>query len=259
MMGQPDVHRNRAVDARRVAVRLRAVDPRAQRPAGRVDGRVLLLERRRARHEVHQRLVVAVNVQRQVGDLLGRQLGMQVGLVSLNQRFLAGYLNDFAERADGQRHVDADRVTGGDVDSLFLVFTEAGQRRADVVNPGQQVTQGVSTARVGHCFGLGTGAGVRRGDRDSWNERALGIVYVSDDAAVEDLGMDGGGEQADCTKRRATQQPPHNGPANALTHGFPPDDVQNFKTVGSVRAANDLGHAAFDILPLWAREGGARG
>ena len=48
-------------------------------------------------HQVHQRLVVAVLVQREVGDLLRRQLRVQIGLVGLEQRRLAGHLDPLGE------------------------------------------------------------------------------------------------------------------------------------------------------------------
>ena len=245
---QPDVDRDRAVDARRVAVRLRAVDPGAQRARRSVDGRVLLLKRRRAGHEVHQRLVVAIDVQRQIDDVLRRQLGVQIGLVGLNQRSLARDLNDLAQRADRQGQADAHGVASGDVDALLLVFTEPGQRSADVVDARQQVAECKSASFISHRLGFRAGSGVRRGNRDPGNERTLGVVDVADDAAVKDLGMDGSGEQADCTKRRANQQPPQIGPANALTHGFLQMTCRTKKLLESNRDANELGLVAFDIL-----------
>ena len=62
--------------------------------------------RQRAGHEDHQSLVVSEPVERQVGDLGRLELGVNVGLVGL-QQLGADCTVMLAERADLQRQIDA--------------------------------------------------------------------------------------------------------------------------------------------------------
>ena len=162
---QPDVDRDRAVDAGGVAVRLGAVDPGAQRPAGRVDLGVLELGRRRAGHQVDERLIVPVLVQRQVGDLLRRQLRREIGLVGLQQRRVRRDLHRLGQGADLERDVHAHDQAGRHREPGRLVLAEPGQRRLDVVGAGQEVAEGVGAVTIGDGLDFEAGAGVGGGER----------------------------------------------------------------------------------------------
>ena len=85
MMRQPDIDAARPIQAGVVGIRVRPVHERAQRTARRV--RLIVLERRgrSAGHQVDERLVVAVLVERKILDFLRSQLCMQVRLVGLQE------------------------------------------------------------------------------------------------------------------------------------------------------------------------------
>ena len=66
MVRQPDEHIRGTVDASVVVVPIRAVDVRAQGAFRRIGNRVLENSRRRARHKIDERLVIAVLIERHV-------------------------------------------------------------------------------------------------------------------------------------------------------------------------------------------------
>ena len=69
--------------------------------------------RRRAGHQVDQRLVVPVLVERKIDDLLRLQLRVQVGLVGLQQLRAGGHRHRLGQRADLELHVDAADLARG--------------------------------------------------------------------------------------------------------------------------------------------------
>ena len=99
--------------------------------------------RRRAGDEVDQRLVVAELVQREVDDLLRRQLGAEVGLLGLEQRRLADHVHGLGQGADLELQVHADGVAGGDAQARLVQRAEALERGVEVVDAGEQVAERV--------------------------------------------------------------------------------------------------------------------
>ena len=114
-MRQPDVHVRRAIGLGAVVVAVQAVDVRRQRATGRIDFAVLLSGRRRPGHQVDQRLVVPVLLQRQLRDCLGLDLGVRVRLVGLQQLGLRLHGDGFAQLPDFEVRIntaDCVDVTG---------------------------------------------------------------------------------------------------------------------------------------------------
>jgi len=85
-MREPHVDAGGAIDPGDVVVAVRAVDVGRERAAGGIRLRVLELRRRGAGHQVHQVLVVAILVQREVGHVLRLEVDADVRLVGLEDR-----------------------------------------------------------------------------------------------------------------------------------------------------------------------------
>ena len=119
VMREPDVDRDRAVDAEGVVVPRRPVDAGGQRAAGGVDLCVLELRGRGSWHEVEQRLIVPKLVQRKVRHFLRREFGMKVGLLRLEKGGLRGHGDGFGQRSDLQPEIHADGITGGNADAVL--------------------------------------------------------------------------------------------------------------------------------------------
>ena len=184
---QPDVDAARPIQPRVVAVRVGPVDERPQRPRRRVRLVVLKRRRRRPRHQVDQRLVVAVLVQRQAGDFLRLQLRVHVRLVGLQQLHRRGHRHRLGQRAHFQRHFHpahrARRHRHPGLDEL----PEALQRHLHVVGSRQHVRQVVAAVVAGHRVAGQPRRRIGRRHRRAGDARPLRVLHDTDHAAVKDL------------------------------------------------------------------------
>ncbi len=187
-MGQPDIDAARAVDAGVVVLSVHAVHVRPQRAARRVGLGVLERRRCRAGHQVDQRLVVTILVQREIDDLLRLQLSVQVALVGLQQ--LRGRFDRHASQLDGsdfEPRLDAADLTGGDRYIRLYEFAKALQPDLHVVTSGLKVRNGVLTVFGADRFLGQVGVFVHDGYGSRGDSRSRGVLDDADDAAVKNL------------------------------------------------------------------------
>jgi hypothetical protein len=187
VVGQPDVDGRRAVDAGGVGVARRAVDVGRERAPRRVGLRVLELRRRRARHQVHEGLVVPVLVERHVDDVLGPQVDADVGLVGLEERRLGGHRHRLGEGAHLEPPVDAHDAARRHRDARLHVLLEALQGRAERVRAGEHVADRVGAGLVADGLEREPRALVLDGHGGAGNGRARLVGNLAGEAAIDGL------------------------------------------------------------------------
>ncbi len=195
VVGQPHVDGGRTVDTRDVVVAVGAVDVGRQRAARGVGLRVLEGRRRGTGHQVHQRLVVPVLVQRQVDDLGRLEVHRDVGLVGLEQGRLGGHGDRLGQRADLESRRDTGHVVLRDREAGLDVLLEALQGGPHRVGTGLQVAERERARLVGHAHDLEAVGLVDHRDRRARNGRAGVVDHRTGNRAVQGLRHDGGREQ----------------------------------------------------------------
>jgi hypothetical protein len=190
-MRQPDVDARGAVDPGHVVVAIGSIDVDRQRARRRVGLGVLELGRRGPRDQVHQVLIIAVLVQRQVRDILRAQVDADVGLVRLQEDCFGGDGDGFAQRPNLEAAVDADDAAGSDRNAGLDEFLEALQRGFQGVGAAGDVANRVSAFAVGHARQLETGVLVLDRDSHTGNVCTLRIGDVPDESAVKILPVRG--------------------------------------------------------------------
>jgi hypothetical protein len=187
VMRQPDVHVHRAVGAGRVHVLGGAVDIGRERPARRVGRRVLRGRRRGARHQVQQRLVIAVRAQRHGLHRLRRDLALRSRTIGLELRGIGRDFDRFGDLPDLQREVDAGDVACRYVEVLLRDRAKSGGRDAHIVTSGHDVRDIEVALRIGLGFARLSRLFVGDGDCRFGHGGARRIRKRSDDRPVEHL------------------------------------------------------------------------
>ena len=168
-----------------------------ERAARRVGLRVLEHRRRRAGDQVHQVLIVAVLVQRQVGDILGPEVDADVGLVRLEDGRFRGDRDRLGQRANLEAAVDADDVADDDRDAGLDELLEALQRGLQRISATRDVSNRVGAGLVGDGRQLEAGVLVLDGHGGSGHCGARTVGDRSGQASVERLRGDRGRQQTD--------------------------------------------------------------
>jgi hypothetical protein len=145
MMRQPHVDARRAVDAGDVIIAVRAVDVDGKGTARRVGLRILELGRRCARNQIHQVLIVAVLIQRQIDDVCRLEIDADVGFVGLEHCRVSRYGDRFAQRSNFQLAVNSDDAARCDRDARLDEFFEALQRHVHRVGAAGDVADVISS------------------------------------------------------------------------------------------------------------------
>ena len=116
MMGQPQEHAQRAIDAGRVVVAVDAVYIGGQRARRRGLRGVLILSGRCAGNQIDQTLVIPVMWQGHVQDVARAQFRIHVRLVGLQHGGACFYCDGLIELPDLQGHVFTTYNVDGDRD-----------------------------------------------------------------------------------------------------------------------------------------------
>jgi hypothetical protein len=110
---QPNIHVGRTVGLGGIGVAIEPIELGREGALWRVDLGVLQPRRHGARHQIHQRLIIAILHERQLCDFLCLELGVRVGLVRLQQLRLGSHRHRLGELAEIESSIHAaDRVHG---------------------------------------------------------------------------------------------------------------------------------------------------
>ncbi len=184
---KPGENARRSVDSGIVRISGSAVDVRGQRPCRGVGGGVLELRRCGAGNQVEQRLEVAVTGHGNVCQLLGGDVGVQIGFVSLQLHHFRAHHDALGHTADLQWSVHAHNVVRLNLDTLGLERCEACRRNLDVVDARRYVRDFVRAAVIRLGFHGVTGRVVFDGYSSANNGGLLRIANRSDQGPIQNL------------------------------------------------------------------------
>ena len=187
MVRQADVDVPGAVGERGVGRAILAVHRHVERPLRRVGFGILEGRRQRARHQDDERLIVPEAIERQIRDLGGPELRVDVRLVRLQQLGSRLDRDGLAHRANLKRQIDAADLSNPDRYGGLHRLAESLQGHLDDIRAGLNVGERVGALRVGDGFSREIGLGVDDRDAGPGDDRALAIDHRPDESTVEQL------------------------------------------------------------------------